>query len=178
MYQHLRIPMKQAQQQLQHMKEQDNNRCRCRSKNEICPTVTTSEPLTTTYDNQMDKDSDIHIEMIHQVLTDTDETLDIVDDFGLLSSEEDTIEFQSELNFHCDVLSEEQDDLLLLDDLFSSNNNQNSHFLHSHATIKTHEFCKQLIEIVRDANISNIHRSRILTLISSILLQPHNSPTI
>lgn len=176
MYQHLCIAMEQAQQRLRHKQEQDNIRRRRRKTIEICSTAVADEPATTCV-NQVEKESDIHIGMMHQMSTDPDKISDIDDDFNLLSSHEDTVEFQSELNSDCEMLIDDQDEPLLLDDLFSTNNNQNNHFLHSHTTIKTHDFCKQLIEIFRDANISNIHSSRILRLISSILPQPHNSPT-
>ncbi|CAF2869875.1 unnamed protein product [Rotaria sp. Silwood2] len=176
MYQHLRIAMEQAQQRLQYKQEQENiRRRRCQNTLEEKLSTVVDEPVTT-YDNQMEKESNIHVEVMHQMSTDPDETSDINDDFNLLPFHEDTLEFQSGINSHCEILNDNQDEPLLLNDLFSPNTNQNIYFLHSHITMKTHDFCKKLVEIFRDANISNIHRSRILRLINSILPQPHNSP--
>ncbi|CAF3198441.1 unnamed protein product [Rotaria socialis] len=72
---------------------------------------------------------------------------------------------------------DDQDEPLMSEELFSSNNDQNDNFLHFYTTTKTRTFCRQMVEIFRDANISNIHCLRILKLISSVLPQPHNSPT-
>ncbi|CAF4114537.1 unnamed protein product [Rotaria sp. Silwood2] len=176
MYQHLRIALEHAQERLQYRQEQSNIRRRRRKTIEICST-TVAQDSVTTYDNPKEKGSNDHLEMIQQLSTDPEETSDIDADFDLISLEEDTIELPSGLNSYCEVPFDDQDEPLVLDDLFPPNNNQNSSYLHSHTTIKTHDFCGQLIEIFRDANISNIHCSRFLRVINGVLPQPHNSPT-
>jgi len=127
----------------------------------------------------MEVESNDNIEMIHQLPTDPDETSDVNDDFDLFSYEENSTDLQFELNSDCSMSMENDDEAepLLLDDLFHPNNNQTSHHLHLYTTIKTHEFCRQLIEVFRDANISNTHSTRILKLINNVLPQPHNLPT-
>ncbi|CAF4176527.1 unnamed protein product [Rotaria sp. Silwood2] len=176
MYQHLRIALEHAQERLQYRQEQSNIRRRRRKTIEICSTTVAQDPVTT-YDNPKEKGSNDHLEMIQQLSTDPEETSDIDADFDLISLEEDTIELPSGLNSYCEVPFDDQDEPLVLDDLFPPNNNQNSSYLHSHTTIKTHDFCGQLIEIFRDANISTIHCSRFLRVINGVLPQPHNSPT-
>ena len=49
--------------------------------------------------------------------------------------------------------------------------------LHRYTDVKTNAFCKQLTQIFRDASISRVCCSRLLSLINSVLPQPHNAPT-
>ncbi|CAF4344652.1 unnamed protein product [Rotaria socialis] len=150
MYQHIRIALEYAQQRSQHVQEQENIR-RCRKTIEKYPTARANEDETT---------SNNPTEISHHSSTDDNETLDVDNDFDLDSVEE---------------ISNEP---LISDELFSPNNDQNDNFLHFYTTTtKTWTFCRQIVEIFKDANISNIHCLRILKLISSVLSQPHNSPT-
>jgi hypothetical protein len=108
---------------------------------------------------------------------DPNESLDVADDFDLDSFQENATEPQSGLNSYDEVLIDNEDDSLILDDFFSPNDNQNNHNLNLHTTIKTDVFCRQLVKIFRDANISNVHCSRILQVINSVPPQPNHSPT-
>jgi len=177
MYQHLRIAMEQAQEREQR-RQKENNIRRRRKTIEICSPTSISDNPVTTCDIEKEKGSTDHTEVIYQLSTDSNpnESLNIDDDFELGSFEENVTEPQSGLNSYDEALIDDQDDSLILDDLFPPNNNQNNHNLHLHTTIKTDDFCRQLIKIFRNANISNVHCSRILNVINSVLPQPNNSP--
>ncbi|CAM4924481.1 unnamed protein product [Rotaria socialis] len=168
MYQHIRIALEYAQQRSQHVQEQENIR-RCRKTIEKYPTARANEDETT---------SNNPTEISHHSSTDDNETLDVDDDFDLDSVEEISSKSQFDFNSDCELSMDDQDEPLISDELFSPNNDQNDNFLHFYTTTtKTWTFCRQIVEIFKDANISNIHCLRILKLISSVLSQPHNSPT-
>ncbi|CAF4250825.1 unnamed protein product [Rotaria socialis] len=168
MYQHIRIALEYAQQRSQHVQEQENIR-RCRKTIEKYPTARANEDETT---------SNNPTEISHHSSTDDNETLDVDNDFDLDSVEEISSKSQFDFNSDCELSMDDQDEPLISDELFSPNNDQNDNFLHFYTTTtKTWTFCRQIVEIFKDANISNIHCLRILKLISSVLSQPHNSPT-
>ncbi|CAF1206930.1 unnamed protein product [Rotaria magnacalcarata] len=175
MYQHIRIALEHAQQRSQHVQEQENIRRR-RKTIEKYPTTRVNES-TATCVNEDETTSNNPREISHHSLSDHNETLDVDDDFDLDSLEEISSKSQFHFNSDCELSMDDQDEPLMSEELFSSNNDQNDNFLHFYTTTKTRTFCRQMVEIFRDANISNIHCLRILKLISSVLPQPHNSPT-
>ncbi|CAF5229076.1 unnamed protein product, partial [Rotaria magnacalcarata] len=103
------------------------------------------------------------------------ESSDVEDDFDLLVVDEDPNELHN-ASYSNDE-SNDQNDLLVLEDILIPDNRKNNNCLHPYTNMKTYDFCRKLVEIFRSANISNIHCSHFLKLISETLPQPHHSPT-
>lgn len=187
--------MEQAQKKVQKSKEQDKIRRR-RKPIDTFSTAFANNPLET-HDDEMEQESIDPVEMTQHSLAHPDETLhfeanyigdfkddptdafkdDFDNDFELETLEEDSIELNCEFDSYDDEPCNDQDDLIMLNDLCLPENVKNNPDLHLYTTTKTHDFCRQLVEIFRDANISNSHCSRLLKVINEVLPQPHNSPT-
>ncbi|CAF3394515.1 unnamed protein product [Rotaria socialis] len=195
MYQHLHMAMEHAERKLQTSKKQNNIRRRRKPTDTVADTVL--DDSLAHYDDQMEQESIDQVEAGQQSLTHPDETLhfeynlkddfqddptddvksNFADDFDLKTLEEDSTEVNSTLDLHEEENFNDADDDSILDHLCLPRNNTNTYNLHLYTTTKMHDFCRQLVEIFRDANISNVHCSRLLKLINQVLPQPHNSPT-
>ncbi|CAM2728584.1 unnamed protein product [Rotaria socialis] len=179
MYPHLSIAMEQAQKRLKQRQQQTNIRRRRRhhtTQIEIC-SATTDDAAMINCDEQDQTELSNLKETIDQPITDPYEILDFDTDFDVGTFIENMSDAEPEVNIDCEFSTDDQYEPLTLEDLFPPNNNENNNFLHPYTNIKTNDFCRQLAKVFRDANISNVHCIRILKLISSILPQPHQSPT-
>lgn len=181
MHRHLSIAMEQAQYRLKQEQQQKNTRRRRHDCDRAIAietfSITTIDAPETPCDKEDRTESNNHNRTIHESLTDHNEILDIDTDFDIDSLMENANEFQSDVDIDCETSIDDQDEPLTLDDLFLPNIQENNNFLHQYTTTKTNDFCRQLVKIFRDANISNVHCSRILQVISTILPQPHHLPT-
>ncbi|CAF3803999.1 unnamed protein product [Rotaria magnacalcarata] len=148
MYQHIRIALEHAQQRSQHVQEQENIR-RHRKTIEKYPTTRVDESMATCV-NEDETTSNNPREISHHSSTDHNETLDVDDDFDLDSLEEISSKSQLDFNSDCELFMDDHDEPLISDELFSPNNDQNDNFLHFYTITKTR---------------------------TSVLPQPHNSPT-
>ena len=171
MYQHLRIAMEQNGERLKYKQEQSNIRRRRTIIDTCQPPTIVSHPATI-YDNKT-KELNYDLEMLHQQLIDSDGASDTDTDFDLSSSDDKPIESQYAFD-SCNGLPNDEDESFLLDDLFITDQNQNSSFLRLYTTMKKHDFCRKLVEIFRDVNISNIHCSSILKYFHSQITHYHH----
>ena len=106
---------------------------------------------------------------------------EVICDIDLDFTDATTAEFRSDFDLNDATSMDDDDDDDDAEDEFEqldfSYREQCNQPLHRYTDLKTNAFCKQPTQIFRDASISRVCCSRLLSLINSVLPQPHNAPT-
>lgn len=174
MDEHLRMAIQLAQARSQRDRDQENIRRRRVTE----ASQTAASEIQQTPHACGNTEPPVYMEFIPESTTDIAPAgaLDHDEDFDLIE-----IESQSGIEPDLDVFDDDQvlddDEPMTFDDFISFDNGQQVNPLHFYTNVQTLDFCRDLITVIRDANICDAHASRLLKLFSSVLPQPHNLPS-
>ena len=177
MYRHLRMAIRQAQERRHLNQERSNERRRRRPDREMSRAAPVLSPTPYSTDDAIADDiapeepmsPDDHLSGENS--GSEHEGIDIDLDF----TDAAAAEYRSDFDLNWTASIDDDDDEF--EELDFSYREQCDQVLHRFTDVKSNAFCKQLTEIFRDADISRVCCSRLLSLINAVLPQPHNAPT-